>query len=528
MKRQIRFFVLSSSAFGAGLLYGYSFTNETAGYLLPIPALILLLWTLSQLKTKLTATLCGILSGIGAGTTALHWLYPVVHITWHGIRLGSLLWIGVTVLFGASSFGLFAWLAKKSQEAVAKKFLPLSFACAWVAAEFFRTTILGGLQWYLLGYTLIPLTPLIQIAEFVGVWGLSFWLALSTGFLLSLFSKKLSLDKKTLLVYASVILGVPLISLFQWFNLKEQLTPQMTISILHEKIPQEQKWDPQRQKSIIDKFLALAQEAQKTNPDLIIWPEASYPSVLQRIPTSLKDVIHLPSEIQRLKGAHLIGAVTEVFISYNSALLIKEGRLIDYYDKVTLLPFGEFIPLGKAFSNWIEPLTAFDNTRPGKEQNLLKISDAFHAGITICYESAFPKLSETLSKKGAKLLVNLSNDAWFKETPLIHQHFWVNPIRAIENRLPLARASNNGISAIIDPLGRVAAKLKPDQTGILTAQTQELKFRDNNPWLKNHLRKGFPVFVIGILVYLIWFNRLSIPSFAGINRLRARRKRRLP
>jgi apolipoprotein N-acyltransferase len=243
--------------------------------------------------------------------------------------------------------------------------------------------------------------------------------------------------------------------------------PLFKISVIQGNIPQELKWNPQANDYILDKYFRITLEAAKVKPDLIIWPEAALPVVLEEEPTYYEIVKDFVREI---KIPLLLGAVTtRDSFYYNSALLVSdEGELLTRYDKLHLVPFGEYIPLKKilGFLGTVAPIGDFT---AGKEYAIFKIPNPKSQipnefSVLICFEDLFPEISREFVKKGADFLVNITNDAWFKKTSSPYQHLQASVFRAVENRVPVVRAANTGISGFIAPTGKIIS-LVSDASG---------------------------------------------------------------
>jgi apolipoprotein N-acyltransferase len=202
----------------------------------------------------------------------------------------------------------------------------------------------------------------------------------------------------------------------------------------------------------------------------------------------------------------LVGAVTEGKGGYfNSALLIDRTRLAGRYDKLHLVPFGEYIPL-KRLLPFLETVVPIGDIRPGQDHTVFEISNARMRNkfsVLICFEDLFPELSREFVKRGADFLVNITNDAWYKKTSAPYQHLAASVFRAVENRVFLARAANTGVSAFIAPDGKVISAVK-DETGakifITGYRAQEIRPEKNA--LTFYTRYG-EVFILLLLIFVV-------------------------
>lgn len=240
------------------------------------------------------------------------------------------------------------------------------------------------------------------------------------------------------------------------------------------------KWDPEAAAFIVEKYSGLTKEAALNKPDLIIWPEASSPGVLGEDHLIFKDIFSLARET---KIPLLIGTVTREKEEYfNSALLIDSlGKTSGRYNKMHLVPFGEYIPLKKILP-FLQTVVPIGDIAFGREYTVFT-SHGINFSVLICFEDLFPELSRGFVKNGANLLVNITNDAWYKKTSAAYQHFQASVFRAVENRTFLARSANTGISGFIHPTGKIVSLVKDKEGEEIFVDgfcTQEIANRKGN------------------------------------------------
>lgn len=343
---------------------------------------------------------------------------------------------------------------------------------AWVITEYLTTHLFTGFPWAFLGYTQYLNLPIIQISDITGACGVSFVIVFVNYCIYKVFR---SPEKK---IYAVCGISAVILCCFYGFYRLNQnyITRPLKIAVIQGNIPQELKWDENYEKFILDKYELLTLEAVKDNPALIIWPETSVPGLLEeeyifdRIMNLVKSI-----DIDLLVGT--VRRIDSKF--YNSATLIsKKGEILDSYDKIHLVPLGEYIPFEKYapwFRNIIDkPIGDFEF---GREFKLLKIkteqtstSDRsivkdiyfYKFGVLICFEDIFPNLAREFVKKGALFLVNMTNDAWFGKTSAPYQHLQSSVFRAVENRVPVVRSTNTGISCFINQKGEIKGSVRRD------------------------------------------------------------------
>jgi len=229
-------------------------------------------------------------------------------------------------------------------------------------------------------------------------------------------------------------------------------TKDIKVSLLQGNINQYQKWDDKYEKMIRERYENLSIEATKESPDLIVWPESAIPGWYPNEKFYRNWVSDL---VRRSSTSHLIGAVSSTRgLEFNAAFLVDDkGRIVSQYNKQHLVPFGEYVPLGKFMGKiipYLGQLGAFD---PGDKTVLFRIGNLTIAP-NICFEAIFPGLVRESVLKGADLIVNFTNDGWYLDTGAPEQHYVPNVFRAVELGRPVIRAANTGISAMIDAWGR--------------------------------------------------------------------------
>lgn len=325
----------------------------------------------------------------------------------------------------------------------------------------------------LLGYSQWESPFMLSFSSWTGVYGLSFLIVLVNVFLAQ------SLDSSSWRLKSLIRLGwAPALGLsLAWASyspppsLEKSRTESSSgpvVSILQPNIYQYQKWDPEAEQFIRKTMEALVWGAAQKHPQLVIWPEASAPGWLNDPEYSA----WLRTLAGKSKAHHLIGIpFQDEQGTRNSAVLLTEsGLLSGIYHKEHLVPFGEQIPLSFLLERWIPVLNELGGIAPGDPGQPLLSSPLGPLAATICYESIFPELVRGRVRKGAGWIVNLTNDGWYLDTAAPYQHFIMNVLRAAENRRWVLRSANTGISALIDPYGRVVEKTVLNTQTVLTAR----------------------------------------------------------
>ena len=326
-------------------------------------------------------------------------------------------------------------------------------ASGWVALEFIRAHFLSGFGWVMLGHSQYKNLMCIQMADITGVYGVSFLVALVNLLLFETWTKRSFLLKANIIVIA--ILSAVLIYGF-WTTGQKKYYKMVRVGIVQPNIPLEADWDESRKPWIIDKTIQLTQELYNQKLDLIVWPETSLPGVISDAP-------FLTNEIQAAAaGLHtpiLIGSIAkEGGQYYNSAFLIgADGQMLGRYDKIHLVAFGEYLPL-RPVLGWISKFVPLDDFTSGKTYTIFSIDPSRSKfGVLICFEDTLGYLCRNFARAGADFFVNITNDAWFCDTKAPFLHLQAAVFGCVENHRSLVRAANTGVSALVDPWGRIIA-----------------------------------------------------------------------
>jgi len=402
-------------------------------------------------KSKKEAFLLFFITGLIFWSGVIYWL---IHVTLAGVII---LIIYLALYFGV--FGLIIRPFTKRSTLSTLIFIP----SAWVLLEYIRSFLLTGFPWAVLGYSQFKNLPVIQIADITGAWGVSFLLIfVNTAIVEIIWLKKQNLlaRLKKVMILAGLFLVLVLSYGFLSLSWHTQAVSKqkLKIAVIQGNIPQELKWDPQAMSFILNKYVKLTEKASKSNPDLIVWPEASSPGLLGEDDWVFDNIYLLAKSI---KSPLLIGTVRKDQGAYfNSSIIIdNNGLIVGQYDKLHLVPFGEYIPL-KKYLPFLETVVPIGDINAGKEYALFKIPNQNlksqnKFAVLICFEDLFPELSCEFVRRKAEFLVNITNDAWYKKSSAPYQHLQASVFRAIENRVPLVRSANTGISAFISSTGNI-------------------------------------------------------------------------
>lgn len=421
-----------------------------------------------------------------------------------GYFLAGLFWIGEPFLVEAERFAwlmpfaillmpaglaLFYAAAAAGAALVWRPGLPrvLALALALSAAEWLRGHILTGFPWNVLGYALTAPLPLMQWAAMFGIYGLTLLAVLIFAaplVALAEVDRKLRTQLATALI---AILPLPLAWGYGMARLDETPPPPVDgvqLRLVQPSVPQRDKWRPERQRDIFFDHIDLSQRAPDGSFDglagitHVIWPEAampflplSTPQALQALGEMLPDGTHLLAGALRADGDP--SPSTGRRQAFNSLIALgPDGQPIAIYDKIHLVPFGEYLPMQPLLERfglqklvgWRGGFSIGQSPRP-----LLEVPGLPPVGALICYEAIFPA-TIVQGPERPQALINITNDGWFGVTTGPHQHFHQARVRAVEEGLPLIRVANNGITGVIDPYGRVLARLELNERGVIDTQ----------------------------------------------------------
>jgi apolipoprotein N-acyltransferase len=444
---------------------------------------------------------------------------PLVKVTQFGFWTGlvfyffGLLWVTNTIInygnvpvvisylilallaaYLALYLALFCYLLKKFSRGNPLSFLWLA-PTLWTALEYLRSTHSSyGFSWLGLGYSQAGNLPVIQMAEITGVYGISTLIVFINASLFFMVHSWLARGKSNpaegfSLKPAVRVLGFALVVLALWlgygnnavgrWQAAPKKNPAFRVALAQGNIPQYLKWNPLFQDKVMNTYRELSLKAVPAKPDLIVWPEAAIPFYFTRDKINSLFVRNIARDTKTpllIGGPHL-EIKNKKRTSFNSAFLIdQDGQPLGRYDKIHLVPFGEFVPFQDILwfvNKMVEGIGDFGR---GEKAGVFEVKDT-QLGISICYEIIFPDLVRQSVRQGAQFLVNITNDAWFGKSAAAYQHMDMVALRAVENRVPIVRAANTGITGTIDPTGNIRqttelftteliiADIHPRQTG---------------------------------------------------------------
>ncbi len=412
----------------------------------------------------------GLITGFVFFLGLVYWVFIAVSRYGNLNHLLSVFVLTLLVCYLSLFIGTFAFLVRCAEDRLGFKEVSAA-PLIWVSLEYVRSFLFTGFPWESLGYSQFLFLPLIQVSDITGVYGISFLIVLVNALLFNISYDWVSRREKGFFKAVAFTLVLFIASLvYGAWRLgdvceRAQTFPTMKVAVIQGNIDQSKKWDPAFMDETIDIYRDLSLEAAKSSPILTIWPESATPFFFQSNAKHRKTVFNISKETESwlLFGSPAYRQRSGKLEYFNSAFLVSpSGGVLGRYDKVHLVPLGEYVPLGKYLffvDKLVEGVGAFS---PGRSLEPLEFSQG-RPGVFICYEAIFPNLVRKFVKRGANFLVNLTNDAWYGKTSAPYQHLSMVTFRAVENRVFIARAANTGVSSIIEPTGKILSA-----TGIFT------------------------------------------------------------
>ncbi|UCD81079.1 MAG: apolipoprotein N-acyltransferase [Desulfobacterales bacterium] len=416
----------------------------------------------------LTAWVFGIITFAGLFSWILEvrgytWLHQTIIVSYLSVFFALL---GLIIGFVSRRLGLAAAM-------VATPFI-------WVSIEYLRANFFFlAFPYAWLAHTQHQNIVLIQFASLIGAYGVSFLVVMTNAGIAAVilaFSQRFagsrptafhsSLKRVAVVMTSVTLLSVGLALLYGKYALSHgDAGEKIKVSVIQGNIPQEEKWDPNFANSIMEKYTRFTLQASKEMPALIAWPEASTPGFIFNSKRSR--LLNRIAKLAAQANTHLLVGSSEYPKFYkvtskgirtgNTAVLFSpQGEIVGRYSKIRLVPFGEYIPLeGKVpWPEFIVPDQRTNYEIPGKDYKIFDLN-GIKFSVSVCWESHFPNLIRKFARRGARFMLNIANEGRYGETAAPYQLLAMTIFRSVENRLPIARATNTGISCFIDQFGRV-------------------------------------------------------------------------
>ncbi len=454
-------------AVAGGALMAVAFPKTSVGWLVLVaPALLMI--AVVRAGSRREAFLLGWLGFTVTWMISVPWV-TIVMVHYGGLPrgVGVLLYMGLALLMGAFG-GAFGFVVRAIGLDERSRLAWLLIPAAWTACEYLRDFLpFGGFPWNLAGGALVDAGPLPQLARWTGTYGLSF-LAVTVATLLG---RRWMLREDRFAAARNAMLAVAVAA--SWAILGQLVTPDagrteartMRVAVIQPNIPQEVRWDPERAIAIFESI--RAQTLAVHGADLVVWPESTVPLVYGDT-FFWRDFVEGFS--RDTKADVIFGSVARDAATgryWNSAYLATRGTTPARYDKVRLVPFGEYVPAKKALFFAEKLVRAVGEFQHG--ESIAPLAGGARYGLAICYEIVFPSIPRAAARQGAELLVTITNDAWFGDSAAPHQHLAMARMRAIETDRWIVRSATTGISAVIDPAGRVVDSVPLGRQGTIEA-----------------------------------------------------------
>jgi len=431
---------------------------------------------LAQVATPTAASRVPTPFALGWTSGLVFWL---MSISW----LNHVTWLGMVSLcmFLALYTACWSWFVATLRarwprvHGVTHILLSLLCAAAWVALEWLRGWIFGGFPWNFAAVSQYRNLPLIQTAAWTGAYGVSFVILF---FNVSLWFTWCRMKEERFAARSwryefSLALFLVAALFFVGFHAIRHRSPEtqsLKIGLIQPNIPQEVKFEPLRLEDQLARLEGLTKQAAAFHPDLILWPETAlvdgptYSDSSRRWLRELMKQIQIPILLGALDAEPDDTGSKPRWKYYNGAILLRPNGMWDpIYRKLHLVPFGEYLPLEKWFP-WARKFVPGVAIHEGQKPVLFHFRGARLGGL-ICFEDTFPSLARALDREGVDILVNLTNDAWFKKSPGAAMHAANAVLRCVETRHPMIRCANSGYSLVIGPYGQIVDSATPFEMG---------------------------------------------------------------
>ncbi|WP_202882193.1 apolipoprotein N-acyltransferase [Candidatus Manganitrophus noduliformans] len=379
----------------------------------------------------------------------------------------------------------------------------------WVALEYARGHLLSGFPWAALAYSQYRFLPLIQIADLASIYGIGFLIVLVNAGLFEVIRGGW-IERR--MAWRPLILtgGLFLLSLgYGLYRLDQPMGEErsLTVAVVQGNIEQDQKWDARLRDETVQKYKRLSLDSVKKEapPELIVWPESAAPFFFQTEAALRNELLDFAQEgkFYLLFGSPAFEPASsgQMALLNSAYLLSPAAEVVGRYDKIHLVPFGEYVPLSSVLFFVNKLVEGIGEFIPGREATVMEAAGT-RIGTVICFEVIFPEVVRRFAQNGATVMTTITNDAWFGDSAAPYQHFSMVVFRSIENRVPFARSANTGISGFIDAHGRI---IKQSPLFTEAALTQSL-----HPGTRRTLYTAYgDVFAIGCVIIALGFALFS-------------------
>lgn len=433
-----------------------------------MPAVLFWLW---EDATPRRAAVLGFWFNAGTFAVGTYWLYIAIEQNGGApLWLTIILMVGLVAIMGAY-FALLGWFVARFLPAGGWQRWLVGLPAAWLLIEWFRSWFLSGFGWLALGYSQTD-TWFAGYAPVIGQYGMGWLVALVAGALLTLLvgTRNERIASGALIVVAFGA-GFALRDR-EWV---EPVGAPLSVAVIQGAIPQDEKWIEDNLPKTLELYAQLTRQAHGSR--LIVWPESAIPDLVNNHVEYFGSVYR---EASAQGSALVMGAMREADNPrtgdqeyFNSVVSMdRDVQGVGFYDKHHLVPFTEFVPVPSFVRNWLRlmNLPNADFKRGDAEQAPLEAAGQ-HIAANICYEDAYGA-TQLPALRTATMLVNVTNDAWFGHSTARYQHLQISRLRAMEARRPMVRAANTGVSALIDPFGRVVKTAPEYEANVMRGEIQ--------------------------------------------------------
>ena len=473
-----------------GVLFALCFPNLAQGWLMFI-AFAPLLVAVTRARSTWEAFFLGWASLTTAWMIMVPWVVRVMsHYGGLPYFVGVLLFVAMSLVLGVYG-GAFAAIVKRLR--LSERFAPwLLIPLTWAALEFARTYLLTGFPWNLVATAIIDFPSLIQIDRAIGPYFTGALVLLPSVVIAWLITQRVASIARVLVVGA---LGILLLVWWGTGLVASKLIARpsggesVKAALLQPNISQEMRWDEANVLAIYKKMIGMTVDAARNGAKVVIWPEST-------VPLSYTETDFYRASIEDLSREYDIDIILGTVATdpaqpnriWNSAFLASRGQTIGHYDKIRLVPFGEYVPLRRVLFFAEKLVHAVGEFEFGT--NDYPLGGRLKYGPAICYEVVYPQITRQQIRNGADVLVTITNDAWYDGTSAPAQHLWQARLRAVEGNRYLLRAATTGISAFVDPTGHIVQSIPMGRDGILyatfeprTKTTPYVRFGDWFAWM---------------------------------------------
>jgi apolipoprotein N-acyltransferase len=461
----------------------------------------------------------GWLAGIVYYGIVLYWIAPTIstytRITMPVAIVLELMLAAVAGVFIGAFAAFVEWLAASGISRV------IAAPAVWIVLEWSRTFFPAAFPWGFVGYSQFEVLPIVQIVDVAGIYGLSALIVLVNAVLVELVRDGVRRHASlavALFVIVAAVLGYGVVRLGQ---VRALAGPSLRIGLVQGNIAQDQKWRPGLDEHILARYVTLTTTAIKRGAALVVWPEAAVPFFLNldRRTEKLREFVRSTGVTLLLGAPGYEQREGDVPRQYNQAWMITgDGELAGPYDKIRLVPFGEYVPWGGLFGLVQKAVEGIGDFGAGTSYVVFDgpptagSTEPTRASALVCYEAIFPDLTRRFALNGAQLLVNVSNDAWYGRTAAPYQLLAMIAVRAVENRMPLVRATNTGVSAVVAPDGTITGATPLFEEALIVEDVRIVRGASLYTFLGDWLVYASIALIVGLVIVRIRSGSLLIPA----------------